>query len=93
MDKPDLHALAREANDITARIQAFHDQLDEAFNAALGEDGEDGAIEESGDPFECFESAKKQAGEARFAIARIVDTLATVQGYREFTAAEVMGDG
>lgn len=87
MDRPDLAALAAEVKDIESRISSLTGTLDEAFTASLGEydeEAEQETVPGNGDVYELYESAKKKAGEARFAISQVTDLLATQQGYRDF---------
>ena len=90
MDRPDLAALAAETKEVQARIDALKGSLNDAMQAALGEETDTEVSPGSGDAFEVFEAAMKKASDAGFAIGQIVAHLAEQQGYRDFADAGVV---
>lgn len=89
MDKPDLHALAADLEGMYDAVERLIPEIDDAYNAALGESVDDDHEDiipgtASGDNAAYFEEARMKLNEAAISLAQAQRIIATVQGFRDF---------
>jgi hypothetical protein len=87
MERTDLAELATRGRTLADAIREYQNTLEEAFDAALGEEDDDTGEEitpGNGDDFELLREAVDKAAKARFNLHEVIGILATQQGYRDF---------